>query len=95
MGDFNFNCPSPHEVSGNHSHDHRCCNASVDLTDPFKKSHFEVEIYGKSMENMGKIWEKIGKIYGNRENMGKRWKIYGNLWENLQQMDTSWGNLWK
>lgn len=79
MGD-DFIFPSPHEVSGNHSHDHRCCNASVDLTDP-KKGHFEVETYGKSMENP---W----KIYGNRENMGK-------IWENLQQMEKSWGNLWR
>ena len=73
-----FNCPSPHEVSGNHSHDHRCCNASVDLTDP-KKGHFEVE----------NLW----KIYGNRENMGKRWenlqqmeKSWGNLWKSMEDV---------
>ena len=67
-----FNCPSPHEVSGNHSHDHRCCNASVDLTDP-KKGHFEVENLWKS----GKYGKKMGKSSTNGKILGKSMEIYG------------------
>jgi hypothetical protein len=42
-----------------------------------KKAILRWKIYGKSME-IGKIWEKDGKIFNKWKNLGE---IYGNLWK--------------